>query len=107
MMYTQPPRITSYAIAVAAIGKDVDGRDKPGHDESLLSPLALQARWPRGGAADDLSHRARSGRGGRGPKDAAVAGERPRSMEDGRDGSSETDLAVGLLAAEIPNRSGL
>ena len=32
MMYTQPPRIRAKASAVFVFGKDVDGRDKPGHD---------------------------------------------------------------------------
>jgi hypothetical protein len=57
MMYTQPPRITPYAIAVAVVGKDVGGRDKPGHDDSLRWPLVLQARRLLGGAADGCPDR--------------------------------------------------
>ena len=32
MMYAQPPRIGAKAGLIPAFGKDVDGRDKPGHD---------------------------------------------------------------------------
>ncbi len=32
MMYVQPPRIGAKAGLIPAFGKDVDGRDKPGHD---------------------------------------------------------------------------